>query len=213
MIIPRVFGGNDEETWTWMLCDAPILLYALVGFGMGDHPAVIHAQQHLLSLVKEVGWTCGASPKMGEIHGPGHRDDPCPYANLISLRALSLFSELRDDPAVRAGAETLLSHWENQTERKIRMFGIGTDFRKLKYPFIWYDILHVVDTLSHFDFVYPDPRFKEMVQTIINQQDEMGRFTPGSVWMAYKGWDFGQKREPSDWITLLVARIEQRLVV
>ena len=105
----------------------------------------------------------------------------------------------------------LLTHWEVQKERKLRMFGIGTDFRKLKYPFIWYDILHVADTLSRYSFVHDDPRFREMVTTITGQQDDQGFYTARSVWMAYKAWDFGQKREPSPWITLLVARLLKRL--
>jgi len=47
----------------------------------------------------------------------------------------------------RQGVHTLLEHWQRQQERKIYLFGIGTDFRKLKYPFVWYDILHVVEAL------------------------------------------------------------------
>jgi hypothetical protein len=41
--------------------------------------------------------------------------------------------------------------------------------------------------------------------------DDLGRFTPESVWMAWKGWDFGQKKEPSRWITLIAQRTFQRL--
>ena len=37
-----------------------------------------------------------------------------------------------------------------------------------------------------------------------------GRYTPESVWTAWKDWEFGQKKEPSPWLTLLVDRIERR---
>jgi hypothetical protein len=211
IVLPRVFGGNDQETWGWMLCDAPILLYALIGFGLGDDPAVERARLNLLSIITENGWPCAASKKLGTIQGPGRKDDPCPYANLISLRALSLYDAPSHDPTLRQGAATLLGHWQTQKARKMRMFGIGTDFRKLKYPFIWYDILHMVDTLSRFAFIHTDPCFKEMVKTITDQRDETGRVTSSSIWMAYKGWDFGQKREPSAWMTFLVARILKRV--
>ncbi len=33
-------------------------------------------------------------------------------------------------------------------QKKYFLFGIGTDFHKLKYPLIWYDILHVSDVLQ-----------------------------------------------------------------
>lgn len=105
----------------------------------------------------------------------------------------------------------LLGHWKRQKERKIYLFGIGTDFRKLKYPLIWYDILHVTEVLSRFPFLRNDPRFLEMVKTLTAQQDEQGRFTASSIWMAWKGWGFGQKKEPSPWLTLLALRVIKRL--
>ena len=88
---------------------------------------------------------------------------------------------------------------------------VGTTFRRLKYPFIWYDILHVVDTLSRFSFTHLDPRLLEMWEINISKQDDQGLYTPESVWMAWKEWSFGQKREPSPWLTLLAERIQKRL--
>jgi hypothetical protein len=91
------------------------------------------------------------------------------------------------------------------------MFGIGTTFRRLKYPFVWYDILHVVDVLSRFPFVHADPRFREMVETITAQADEDGRYRAGSMYRAWKGWEFADKRSLSPWITFLVRRILKRV--
>jgi hypothetical protein len=146
VLIPKAFGGTGEETWTWMLCDTPTLLYALLGFGLRDHPAVQRAVEHLTSLIRDNGWPCAASPDMGsKFKGPGRRSDPCPIVNVYALKALSQVPESLDSPATRTGAEMLLWHWEHQSERKPFMFGIGTDFRKLKYPFVWYNILHVVE--------------------------------------------------------------------
>ena len=105
----------------------------------------------------------------------------------------------------------LLWHWENATERKLYLFGIGTDFRKLKYPFVWYDILHVVDVLSQFPYVHSDPRFQQMVETITKLADDNGRFTPTSMYMAWKKWDFANKKQPSTWITFLICRILKRI--
>ena len=210
--IPRVFGGTGEDTWTWMLCDAPTLLYALLAMGLGDDPRVQRAVDHLVGLVKDNGWRCVAASELGKkFKGPGRRTDPCPIVNVYALKVLSQVPELLNSPAAHTGAEMLLWHWEHQTERKIYMFGIGTTFRRLKYPFVWYDVLHVVDVLSRFSFVHPDPRFQEMVETITAQADGEGCYTAGSMYRAWKGWSFADKKNPSPWLTFLVLRVQRRV--
>jgi hypothetical protein len=209
--IPKAFGGTGEDTWTWMLCDAPTLLYALLAMGLDDDPRVKRAVEHLVSLVDDNGWRCVAAPEVGKFRGPGRKADPCPIVNVYALKALAQVPELLDSPATRTGAEMLLWHWEHRTERKIYMFGIGTDFRKLKYPFVWYDILHVVDVLSRFPFVHADPRFREMVEAITAQADEQGRYTASSMYRAWKGWSFADKKAPSPWLTFLVLRMQRRM--
>jgi hypothetical protein len=211
MNIPKRFGGAGEDTWSWMLCDAPTLLYALLSMGLGDDERMHRAVNHLVGLVDENGWRCVCAPELGKFRGPGRKADPCPIVNVYALKALSQVPELLDSPATRTGAEMLLWHWEHQTERKIYMFGIGTDFRKLKYPFVWYDILHVVDVLRRFPFVHADPRFQEMVETITAQADEEGRYTAGSMYRAWKGWSFADKKNPSPWLTFLVLRVQKRI--
>ena len=76
---------------------------------------------------------------------------------------------------------------------------------------IWYDILHVFDVLTRFSWLQEDPRLIEMADVITTKADLNARFTPESIWMAWKGWDFGQKREPSRWMTLLVHRALKRM--
>jgi hypothetical protein len=210
--IPKAFGGTGEDMWTWMACDAPTLLYVLLALGLGDNSRVQQAVEHLAGLVDDNGWRCKASPVLGgKFKGPGRREDPCPIVNVYALKALSQVPELIDSPAAHAGAEMLLWHWEHQGERKLFLFGIGTDFRKLKYPFVWYDILHVTDVLSRFPNVCADPRFREMVKTITEQADEEGRYTAASMYMPWKGWSFADKKNPSPWLTFLVLRIHKRL--
>ncbi len=207
----KQFGGLDGEYWTWMACDAPTLTYALLAMGMEGDSRVQQAADHLLSQVQENGWRCTAAPELGSFHGPGRREDPCPIANVYALKALSIKTEWISSQAAQQGAETLLWHWEHRGERKLYLFGIGTDFRKLKYPFVWYDILHVADVLSRFPFVHDDPRFQEMVGTITRQADEDGRYTATSMYRAWKGWSFADKKRPSPWLTFLVLRIQKRI--
>jgi hypothetical protein len=209
MNIHQRFGGTGEDTWTWMLCDAPTLLYALLAMGLNDDQRVQRAVEHLIGLVDDNGWRCVGGPEVGKFRGPGRKADPCPIVNVYALKALAQVPESVDSPATRTGAEMLLWHWEHQTERKIYLFGIGTDFRKLKYPFVWYDILHVVDVLSRFPFVHADPRFREMVETITAQADGEGRYTATSMYRAWKGWSSANKKNPSPWLTFLVLRVQR----
>ena len=143
--------------------------------------------------------------------GPGRRGDPCPYANLITLKAISMLpSELTSDTA-KTGTEILLRHWEHHYDRKLYLFNVGTDYRKLKYPYVWYDILHVAEVLSRFPFLHSDARFQELVSAITEQADEEGRYTAKSMYMAWKGWSFADKKNPSPWLTFLVERIKHRM--
>ena len=207
------FGGSGEDEWQWMLCDAPLVLYTLLKFDLVGDPRVQTAANHIGSLVRENGWPCAAASKLGKFRGPGRKDDPCPYANLVSLKALAQSPEWHDSDVCKAGTETILNLWEQRKARKPYLFGMGTDFAKPKVPLIWYDILHVLDVLSQFPWLRDDPRLQEMVNILKEKGDERGRFTPESIWMAWRGWDFGQKKEPSRWVTLIAYRAFQRLGV
>lgn len=210
LLIPKHFGGKGEPQLSWVLCDAPTLLYSLLSFSQPDHRAFDTGLSHLTGLVQENGWRCSASPELGKFRGPGRREDPCPIANVYALKALALVPEYSDSAATRIGTETILYHWEIQKERKFYLFGIGTDFRKIKYPFVWYDILHVVDVLSRFTYLYQDARYLEMLETLVNLSEDGERYTAGSMYRAWKGWSFAEKKTPSPWLTFLVQRIKKR---
>lgn len=210
MNIGKAHGGSGEEVWAWALCDAPLIVYALAAFGLADEPPLQAAIRYLAGLVRDNGWPCAVSPKLGGWRGPGRKDDPCPFANLAMLKALSQFPAWRESAASHAGVETLLTLWERSRELHPYIFYMGTDFRKLKAPFIWYDLLHVLDVLSRFSWARDDPRFRDMLSVLRGKMDGEGRFTPESVWQAWQGWEFAQKRAPSRWVTLLAWRIMQR---
>ena len=209
--VAKAFGGTGEDTWTWIVCDAPTLLYALLAMGLGDDERVQRSLVHLAGLVDENGWRCVSAPELGKFRGPGRKADPCPIANVYALKALSQVPALLDGPAARRGIDMLLWHWEHQEERKIYMFGIGTDFRKLKYPFVWYNILHVVDVLSRFPLAQADARFLGMLDALTSQAGPEGRFTAASMYRAWKDWSFADKKTPSPWLTFLVLRVLRRV--
>jgi hypothetical protein len=209
--IPQAFGGTGDDAWTWIACDAPTLLYALLAVGLGSDLRVQRAADHLAGLVEENGWRCRAAPDLGKFKGPGRKADPCPIANVYALKALALASAWIDGPATRAGTEVLLRHWAHEEDRKLFLFGVGTDYRKLKYPFVWYDILHVAEVLSRYPFVRADSRLGEMVAAITVQADQEGRYTANSMYRAWRGWSFADKKKPSPWLTFLVLRILKRM--
>jgi len=205
------FGGTGTPQWSWMLCDAPLVLYSLVKLGVDVEERVEPALQFLTSLIQDNGWRCTVADELGKFRGPGRRDDPCLYANLVMLKVLAQFDRWREHDACRIGAGTLLNLWDQRKERRPYLFAMGTDFAKLKAPLIWYDIIHVLDVLSQYPWLRDDPRLLQMLAIVEQKRDDQGRFTPESVWMAWKGWDFGQKKQPSPWLTFLVLRILKRL--
>ncbi len=209
--IAIAFGGDGSDSWLWMACDAPTLLYVLLSLSLGDDERVQQAAAHLASLARPNGWPCAASPRAGKFRGPGRKDDPCPIANLLAIKALALAPEWRDSEAAHTGVEMLLWHWEHRREAKPYLFGMGSNFAKLKYPLLWYDILHAVEALSRYPFARSDPRFREMLTIVIAQADGQGRYTAGSMYQAWKGWSFANKKAPSPWLTLLAQRIQRRM--
>jgi hypothetical protein len=211
--IPKHFGGTGEDQYAWMLCDAPLVLYALCAFGLGDDARVRAAAQYLVDLIRDNGWPCAATADVGKFRGPGRKTDPCPYANLVMLKALGQMPEWIDSPAAHTGVETLLSLWEKRQETRPYLFAMGTDFDKLKAPLVWYDILHVLDVLTQFPWLQGDSRLREMADVVEAKADEQGRFTAESVWKAWGDWEFGQKRNPSRWVTLLALRALKRAAI
>ena len=209
--IPPHYGGKGEDVFGWCLCDAPLLLLALLKAGVDYRQHIKQGADYLAGLNKEQGFPCTVSEEHGTFRGPGRKDDCCPNATLTMLRLLSEIDEYHSGSAARAGVEFLLSLWENSLTRHPYMFYMGTDFRKLKAPALWYDIVGVTDCLSRFEWVKTDPRFREMIDLIKGKQDADGMFTPESVYQKCKGWDFGQKKVASPYLSYLCIRILSRV--
>ncbi|OPY32478.1 MAG: hypothetical protein A4E32_01059 [Methanomassiliicoccales archaeon PtaU1.Bin124] len=208
--IPVHFGGSGELSDSWALCDAPLCSYALINLGHGDE-VIGRSIDTMRAMVRENGWPCVTSPSMGGFHGPGKKGDPCPYANLIMLRLLSTDpSSLRSNEA-RQGYEAAMDLWTNSRQVHPYQFYMGTDFRKLKLPFIWYDIMHFGEVMSRYPWARDDERFRDVMSIIRSSGNGSGHYIPGSVWTAWKDWDFGQKKEPSRWLEFAIRRIEDRL--
>ncbi len=209
--VPKHFGGAGEDVFSWCLCDAPLLLLALLKAGMDYHEYIKPGVDYLLSLCRDNGFPCVVSPELGKFRGPGKKDDCCPYATLMMANLLLYIPEYRNSKVAISAAEVLLSLWENSLDRHPYMFYMGTDFRKLKAPSCWYDIVSVTGVLSKYEFARDDARFLEMVAHIKSKEDKDGFFTPESVYLKLKDWDFGQKKALSPYLTYLCYRIFNEL--
>ena len=207
--IPQSFGGTGETLQAWTLCDAPSTLYGLVRCEVTS-PEVVKGVEHLSGLIQENGFGCISSKSLGKWHGPGKRSDPCPYATLIMTKLLLAVDPERYQVQIHTGAECLLDLWANSRDKHPFIFYMGTDFRKLKLPFIWYDILHVLDVLSQVNGYHSDPRYLEMY-TVVKEKETPEGWIPESIYTPWKSWDFGQKKEASDWMTFCLRRIENRM--
>jgi hypothetical protein len=51
-ISPR-YGGTGHDQLAWMLCDAPLLVYALAKFGLTEDTQLHAAIRHLMSLIRD----------------------------------------------------------------------------------------------------------------------------------------------------------------
>ncbi len=204
--VPVKFGGPGTDVWAWALCDAPSLTYTLIKFGLFEHAAVQKSIETLTRLVRQNGWPCACSSRYGNFRGPGRKDDPCPYANLIMVKMLAAHTDTRASEACKTGAESLLDCWQRRQTFHPYIFYMGNDFCKLKAPLVWFDILHVVTVLTQLPWLKEDARLLEMKSILLSKANAEGTYTPESVWLAWKDWDFGQKKTPSPWLTYLTLK-------
>jgi hypothetical protein len=209
--IPPHFGGSGEPTRGWIACDAPVLLYAAARMSAGTLPQpVLNGIEFMAENISDNGWRCFSSPEVGNFRGPGRKADPCPYATMFSLKLLALTPEAEHPDAKQSGIESLLALWDHREDSRPYLFAMGSGFRKLKLPLVWYDILNVVDTLSYYKAARGDPRFARMLQIIRDKRTPDG-FIPESIYLKSREWEFGQKKKPAELLGAVVERIEMRL--
>jgi hypothetical protein len=199
--IPKAFGGSGEAHRDWIICDFPVVLYALLRMTGADQrldPAV----EKLKGLVgPEFYPCCGSIPKF---KGPGPRGGMCPYANLLAARALSAHPRASSSAAAKRAAGAVLDLWTKRKEKKPFLFAMGTDFLKLKLPMVWYNLLHVLSALKGIKGAAADPRYKELAAHLHAKLDDAGRATPESIYLEYKTEEWSDKKKPSRLMTVMV---------
>jgi hypothetical protein len=187
------------------------LVEALAKLGYGEDPRVSKAYEWMIDRIRlDGGFWC---KKTGLPGGPREAEPSCAYATLCVLGALVQHPEYRHGEAASQAAAFLLSCWDNRG--KIKYAGhdsqVGRGWSALKYPFTDYKILKYMDTMSLCSPVVKDARMLEMASVLAEKADPDGRFRAESIHKAWSEFDFGQKRAPSRWISLLAYRIFKRL--
>jgi hypothetical protein len=184
-------------------CHTAILLEPLFKMGLGDDARVRRAYDWLLGRQRlDGGWWC---KNTGQPGGPREHEPSCPFATMFVLGTLAQRRQFREHQASRRAMEFLLECWVNRGKLKYPGHDsqIGDGWEKLKYPFTDYRILKFLDVLSRFPVARKDPRAGEILKLLRAKADERGRFQPESIVKVWADFDFGQKKEPSRWLTML----------
>jgi len=186
-------------------CMSAILMSSVAKMGYPDDSRLNKYIQVILdSQGLDGGWHCyNTGAELLDI-------ESCPMDNLNILMLLSQYEKYRVDPRFNGGIDLLLNHWERRGEkRQLYGFGIGKRFMSLQYPAVKYGILRVLDVLSLFPYATSSRGFQSMLD-FVRQKSSSGKYFAESVDKTYAEFDFGQKEEPSRWLTFLIKRIEKR---
>lgn len=201
--------GGFDHTKTWhtrpYICISHVMTYALARFGYLDDPRLQRAYDHLKAWQRlDGGW----HPNKLNLPGNEREAEPsCPFGTVNILRAVVANPALADSDLALKPANFLLECWERRAEpyRPVG-FGIGSTWDKLQYPFVQYQLLKTVDTLSQVKAIHNDPRYLEMLDRLRSKQNSAGQWTAESINKPYSDFDFGQKKQPSAWVTFLALR-------
>lgn len=195
----------------WWSCFTATVLGALLRFGYVGDGQVQQGIDWLLETQRpDGGWYCTKNALKG---GPKERLESCPNSVLNVLWAFMTRPELRDRQELVPAVEFLLRHWETKVpippvDRG--SYGIGSRFKRIRYPLFEYHLLKYVYVLSHYDHALKDDRFREAVELLISKRDSQGRWI---IDKPYRGWEeleFGKEGCPSKWATLNSLRILKR---
>jgi hypothetical protein len=202
--------GGFGHTKSWdtrpYICISHVMTYALARFGYMDDPRLDRAYQQLTGWQRlDGGW----HPNKLNLPGNAREEEPsCPFGTVNVLRAVGVHPTLRNGEVAHRAADYILDCWTRRSEpyRPVG-FGIGTTWNKVQYPFVQYQLLKTIDTLSLIPAVHVDSRYQEIVARLKSKQTAEGRWQVESINKTWSAFDFGQKKMPSPWVTFLALRI------
>jgi len=207
--------GRPKPEWGSMLCDTNVITDVLLRFGYADDPQVERA---LKQIVADAGktpqgraWQC--LPDRGSTwRGPGRKADVCPQVTLEGLRAFSHLPQGARPTWLIEAARTPLEVWRRRAEERPYMFGHGYQFKSIKWPNFWYDVLWVLETVGRYPELWRGPAATPEDRTAIAEMaacliaynfDADARVTPRRTYKGFERFSFGGKRDASPFATAL----------
>jgi len=190
-------------------CISSILLTAMARM---SKIVIDRLRPHLNVLIEaqrlDGGWHCAKSRAVGQ---KLEESTSCLMDNLNILMLLGEYEEYQNAPKLNGAIDLFFEHWRKRGKNwRPYGFGIGSDFKRLRYPAFKYGILRVLDVLSLYPYAVKMTEFKDMLAYVLQKSDN-GKYWAESVSKMFKEFDFGQKKEPSRWLTFLINRIEKRV--
>ncbi|PKQ16570.1 MAG: hypothetical protein CVT67_04015 [Actinobacteria bacterium HGW-Actinobacteria-7] len=207
--------GRPKPEWGSLLCDTHAIADVLLRFGRrGDDRlsrALERMRTELATTSQGDAWQCVPDART-LFRGPGRKADVCPQVTLEALRAFSQLPEERE-PWLLNAARTPLEVWRRRAEERPYQFGHGYQFKSVKWPNFWYDVLWVVETVGRFPELWRAPSahaedrqaVAELAACLIAYNlDEHGRVVPRRAYKGFESFSFGLKRDPSPFATARV---------
>lgn len=205
--------GRPKPEWGSLLCDTNAITDVLLRFGRDSDPRVTLALKRIASDAsgssQGQGWRC-VPEKTTLWRGPGKVADACPQVTLEGLRVWSQVPTEDRPRWILQAARTPLEIWRRRITERPYAFGHGYQFKSVKWPNFWYDVLWMLETLSRFPELWqgPDAREEDRIALaelaaclIAYNLDPDGRVTPRRTYRAFEQYSFGQKKEPSPFAT------------
>jgi hypothetical protein len=205
-----LFSSSKTEAGT-IDCLNGNLLRALSNLGYGHHPMVQTAAQKIAERAVEDGFTfrCNSSSR-------ARRETwrPCAWGAIKVLGAYaSMPLESHPEAAKQAmalGVELLLSRDPAVADYPSGTGKISPMWFSLGFPLGYHsDLLETVDVLAQLGHG-GDKRLQRAIDVVLSKQDGSGQWplerAPGGTWTR-----FGNKGEPSKWVTLRAMRMLSRL--
>ncbi len=210
------FGGaptRPRPEWGALLCDTNAITDVLLRFGREDDERVIRALKRMTQDATATnqghGWRC-VPEKTSLFRGPGRVTDTCPQVTLEGLRAFSQLPEELRPATLLDAARTPLEIWRRRVDERPYEFGHGYQFKSVKWPNFWYDVLWVLETVSRFPQLWDGPTAREEDREALAEMaacliaynfDDDARVTPKRVYQGFERFSFGLKTEPSPFAT------------
>jgi hypothetical protein len=192
-------------------CHTAILTESLAKLGLLKDSRLQAAYDYLIERQRsDGGFWCKDTGQLGE---PREKEPSCAMSTMFVLGAFAQNPKLKKSKVAASGVDFLFDCWKRRENIKYAGHDsqIGVGWEKLKYPFTEYRILKFLDVLSRFESARERLRESEMVDILLSKRNEEGRFTPESIHLVWSDFDFGQKKEPSRWVTLLALRVLKRI--